>query len=306
MNPEHSGIEINLSRFDRIYRPLESVTGTLALTVKDGWSHSGVTLTATGTATLQLPSSSNEIPPRVLMSQKITVLESGRLEMGVTKVPFSFIVKGQKENALLETYHGAYVSVNYVVKVQVERGMRKRSLSKEIEFIIEVPQPKKDLSTPVPIPFHLTPKTLDKVNSAVGKVPGFDIEGSLFRRNCLINLPITGEVVVNSSEKVIEAIDLQLVRVESVSLALGGSSSDVSKGGEMAKESTEIESLQIAIGDVVKGLTIPIYMVLPRVYTCPSLKTATFEVQFEINLQIVFEDGYMVTENFPISLHRTQ
>ena len=94
--------------------------------------------------------------------------------------------------------------------------------------------------------------------------------------------------------------------MESVSLALGGSSSDVSKGGEMAKESTEIESLQIAIGDVVKGLTIPIYMVLPRVYTCPSLKTATFEVQFEINLQIVFEDGYMVTENFPISLHRTQ
>ena len=56
------------------------------------------------------------------MSQKITVLESGRLEMGVTKVPFSFIVKGQKENALLDTYHGAYVSVNYVVKVQVERG----------------------------------------------------------------------------------------------------------------------------------------------------------------------------------------
>ena len=100
--------------------------------------------------------------------------------------------------------------------------MRKRSLSKEIEFIIEVPQPKKDLSTPVPIPFHLTPKTLDKVNSAVGKVPGFDIEGGLFRRNCLINLPITGEVVVNSSEKVIEVRERWRERDVPVGIFLGG------------------------------------------------------------------------------------
>ncbi|GMH90097.1 hypothetical protein TL16_g11664 [Triparma laevis f. inornata] len=296
-----------MSRFDRIYRPLETVTGILLLTAKDGWSHTGVTLNATGTATLQLPSSSNEIKPRILMNESIKVLESGRLDMGVTKVPFSFTVKGQKENALLETYHGAYISVNYVVKVTVERGVMKRGLEKELEFIVEVPQRKKDVSTAIPTEFHLTPSTLDKVNSSVvGRVPGFDIQGVLHRKNCLINLPIMGEVVINSSENVIECIDLQLVRVESVSKALGGSSSDVSKGGEMAKEATEIESLQIAIGDDVRGLTIPIYMVLPRVYTCPSLKTATFQVEFELNLQVVFEDGYMVTENFPISLHRTQ
>ena len=152
----------------------------------------------------------------------------------------------------------------------------------------------------------LVAASLDNVkSSAVGKIPHFEITGALHRKNCLINLPLTGEVVIKESEKDISSIDLQLVRVESVSKALGGSSGDVSKG-EMAKEATEIESLQMASGDVVRGLTIPIYMVLPRVYTCPSLKTATFQVEFELNLQIVFEDGYMVTETFPISLHRTQ
>ena len=39
-------------------------------------------------------------------------------------------VKGIKENALLETYHGAYINVNYVVKVTVERGVMKRGLEK--------------------------------------------------------------------------------------------------------------------------------------------------------------------------------
>lgn len=154
--------------------------------------------------------------------------------------------------------------------------------------------------------FAISPQTIDNVkSSAVGKIPAFEIEGTLHRKNCLINMPITGEVTVKQSETDISSIDLQLVRVESVSKALGGSSGDVSKG-EMAKEATEIESLQMAAGDVVRGLTIPIYLVLPRVCTCPSLKTATFQVEFELSLQVVFEDGFMVTETFPISLHRTQ
>lgn len=81
----------------------------------------------------------------------------------------------------------------------------KRGLEKELEFIVEVPQRKKDVSTAIPTEFHLTPSTLDKVNSSVvGRVPGFDIQGVLHRKNCLINLPIMGEVVINSSENVIE------------------------------------------------------------------------------------------------------
>ena len=239
-------------------------------------------VSAQGLASLTVPGSGGEVKPRVLMKEDFTVLESGKMQQGVTKVPFEFKVKGIKENALLETYHGAYISINYVVKVTVERGVMKRGLSKEIEFIIEVPHRKKGLETPEKVDFSMSPSTLDNVkSSAVGKIPDFEIGGTLHRKNCLINMPLTGEVTVAHSEAGISSIDLQLVRVESVSKALGGSAGDVSKG-EMAREATEIESLQMAAGDVVRGLTIPIYMVLPRVYTCPSLKTATFQVEVRV------------------------
>ena len=32
--------------------------------------------------------------------------------------------------------------------------------------------------------------------------------------------------------------------------------------------------------------------------------TDLFKVEFEVNLIVVFSDGYMVTENFPITLYR--
>lgn len=35
---------------------------------------------------------------------------------------------------------------------------------------------------------------------------------------------------------------------------------------------------QIAEGDVCRGLRIPIYMIFPRLFTCPSLSTANFKI----------------------------
>mmetsp|Transcript_16388 Transcript_16388/g.33738 ORF Transcript_16388/g.33738 Transcript_16388/m.33738 type:complete len:306 (-) Transcript_16388:94-1011(-) len=305
MNPEHSGLEISLSRFDRIYRPGESVSGVLIVTAKDGWSHTGVKMHVAGQASLQVPGENKEVKPRRLMEQDFTLVEPGKMDMGTTKIPFSFVVKGLNKNVLLETYHGAYISVNYFIAAKIERGVMKRGLEKEMEFIVEVPIRKDSLANPKEEPFEITEKTLDNVRtSKVGKIPEFRIEGKLHRSNCLINMPLTGEVKIVKSVKSISSIDVQLVRIESVSAALG-SNGELSKG-EMIKEATEIESLQIAVGDVARNMVIPIYMVLPRVYTCPSLSTATFAVGFEVNLQIVFEDGYMVCETFGIGLHRVQ
>ena len=83
-------------------------------------------------------------------------------------------------------------------------------------------------------------------------------------------------------------------------------SKEPSSSTEMSKESTEIESIQIGDGDVRRGIAIPIYLIFPRIYTTPTLSTAQFKVEFEVNLIVVFTDGYQVTERFPISLHRTQ
>jgi hypothetical protein len=51
-------------------------------------------------------------------------------------------------------------------------------------------------------------------------------------------------------------------------------------------------------------MPIPIYMIFPRLFTCPTLLTDTFKVEFEINVVIVLATGDVITENFPIKLIR--
>jgi len=98
---------------------------------------------------------------------------------------------------------------------------------------------------------------------------------------------------VEECETVIKSIELQLVRVETCGCADG-----------FAKEATEIQNIQVADGDVTRGITIPLYMVFPRMFTCISLATRTFKVEFEVNLVVLLEDGHLITENFPIKLVR--
>lgn len=45
-----------------------------------------------------------------------------------------------------------------------------------------------------------------------------------------------------------------------------------------ARDATEIQNIQIAEGDVCHSLPIPIYMVFPRLFTCPTLETTNFKV----------------------------
>ncbi|XP_059395207.1 vacuolar protein sorting-associated protein 26C-like, partial [Carassius carassius] len=71
-----------------------------------------------------------------------------------------------------------------------------------------------------------------------------------------------------------------------------------------ARDATEIQNIQIAEGDVCRGLSIPIYMVFPRLFTCPTLETTNFKVEFEVNIVIILQDDHLITENFPLKLVR--
>ena len=74
----------------------------------------------------------------------------------------------------------------------------------------------------------------------------------------------------------------------------------------MAREATEIQNIQIADGAVCNGWKIPVHMVFPRLFTCPTAVGKTFKVEFEVNLVILFSDGHLLTENFPLKLSRIQ
>lgn len=41
---------------------------------------------------------------------------------------------------------------------------------------------------------------------------------------------------------------------------------------------TEIQNIQIAEGNVSTGISIPIYMIFPRLFSCSTTKTANFKI----------------------------
>lgn len=297
---EHSGLGVNLKRVDRIYRPGETVDGMLKISAKAGWAHSGVMMDVVGQAKLQLSARSaglfstmGNLQPLVLVTIQQQLLEAGRVPDGVTEVPFEFQLP---RDGLHESYHGVYINVEYKINVSAERGVMKKALHNTLEFIVEVPEPVRQ--EPEPERFEITPESLENVRSAssLAAIPKFHISGKLYHKLSPINLPFTGEVTIESSEAPVKSIELQLVRVETVRSG--------EQSNNTAREATEIQNIQIGDGDVCRNLVIPLYMIFPRLFTCPTMLTPSFKVEFEVNLIVVFGDGYMVTENFPIELYR--
>ena len=67
---------------------------------------------------------------------------------------------------------------------------------------------------------------------------------------------------------------------------------------------TEVQNIQIADGNVLKKVELPVFMVLPRFYSCPSFSYKEFTVNFELNLIFLFSGGFKITQNFPLFLFR--
>ncbi len=293
---EASSLEIKLKRVDRIFRSGDTVEGSVLVIAKGGWAHKGVSLVAEGHIYLSTNRGAGMINDGTnrsvqILKHDVEVAGAGRFADGPTEIPFSFTVTN-REIPLTETYHGVYISVIYNIHVECERGILKKTLSKDMEFIVEVPTGKS--SDPSPASFDITPESLENVNSSVvSTIPRFQITGRLHKSNFPINQPFTGEVVIQSADVPIRSLELQLVRVETVIL-----------DGKTLREATEIQNIQIGEGNICRGIVVPMYMVFPRLFACPSNISPTFKIEFEVNLIVVFGEGYMITENFPISLSR--
>jgi len=295
-------LEIKLKKADRVYHPGEIVSGVVAVTSKGSLSHNGITLVMEGSVNLQLSAKSvglfeafyNSLKPIQLVNYTIEIAKAGKLPDGVTELPFEFPLQPLTGQQLYETYHGVFVNIQYQLRCDMPRSLLAKNLQRIIEFIVEIPTaPVSDSRTPVP--FTITPESLEHAKKTGAVIPKFRITGQLSTALCSINKPFTGKLVVDESDACIKSIELQLVRVETCGCADG-----------FAKEATEIQNIQIADGDVCRKLEIPIFMVFPRLFTCPTIATRTFKIEFEVNLVAMFSDGHLVTENFPIKLERPQ
>ncbi|XP_068456546.1 vacuolar protein sorting-associated protein 26C [Clinocottus analis] len=292
-------LDIRLKRANKVYHEGEAVAGVILLLCKEPLQHHGISLSMEGLVNLQLSSKSvgvfeafyNSVKPIQLISSNIEVAKAGKIPGGKTEIPFEFPLNTKGNKVLYETYHGVFVNIQYSLRCDMKRPLLAKDLSRNCEFIVHS-LPQKAKVVPTPVNFTITPATLQNARERT-LLPKFLVKGHLDATNCVISQPLTGEVVVESSEVPVKSIELQLVRVETCGCAEG-----------YARDATEIQNIQIAEGDVCHGLAIPIYMVFPRLFTSPTLETTNFKVEFEVNVVIVLHDDHLITENFPLKLCR--
>ncbi|KAL8573900.1 Vacuolar protein sorting-associated protein 26C [Nucella lapillus] len=294
-----ASIDIRLKKVNKVFKEGEVVAGVVVVNSKGECQHQGITLIVEGVVNLQLSAKSvgvfeafyNSVKPIQLLHYPLEVAKAGRLPSGKTEIPFEVPLKSKPGKALYETYHGVFVNIQYMIRVEMKRSLLNKDLQKQCEFIIEY-KSQEEKAKPKPVTFTISPETLAGVKDKQN-IPKFKVKGKLESSCMKITDPLRGELVLEHCKVAVKSIEIQLVRVETCGCAEG-----------YAKDATEIQNIQMGEGDVCRNLPIPIYMIFPRLFTCPTLSTNNFKVEFEVNIVIIFRDDHLVTENFPIKLTR--
>ncbi|GBN33519.1 Down syndrome critical region protein 3 [Araneus ventricosus] len=292
-------LDIRLKRVNKIYHEEEIIIGYVVVESKSEVKHEGITLTMEGNVTMQLSAKNvgileafySSAKPVLLTSSIIEIAKPGKLPPGRTEIPFEIPLKPRTNRTLHETYHGVFISIQYYLKCEMKRSLLNKDLQKLLEFIMEYKSQKGD-SKAVPVNFSITPESLQNVRYRKN-MPNFVIKGRIDSTACNIMQPFTGELCIEKCDAPIRSVELQLVRVETCGCSEGYS-----------RDATEIQNIQIGEGDVCRNILIPIHMIFPRLFTCPTLKTNNFKIEFEVNVVVVFEDEHIITENFPIEIIR--
>uniref|UniRef100_A0A7I4FCA6 Vacuolar protein sorting-associated protein 26C n=1 Tax=Physcomitrium patens TaxID=3218 RepID=A0A7I4FCA6_PHYPA len=297
-------VVIKLNRVDRVYRPPDVIGGTIIVDTPSSVSHQGVRLTAVGHIMLQLSPRQvgvfealyKSVKPIELMHKVVDIQAPGKLPRGETEIPFAISLETPKGGKLFESFHGAYINIQYLLTAELIRGYLQKQMSSMIEFMVEerngicfssawynfgllLEQIPRGLIESTTVNFYITHDTQKHMISPVLRSGGFKITGRVVTQ-CSLSEYVTGELTVEHSCVPISSIDLQLLRVESVAAS-----------DRTATETSEIQSTQVADGDVCRGLAVPIYMVLPRLLTCPTLATGAFSLEFELSIVVTFEVG---------------
>ncbi|KAI3735675.1 hypothetical protein L6452_15183 [Arctium lappa] len=281
-------VEIKLSRSNRTYRPDEPLQGNIITKLPASISHRGIQLTVNGSVNLQVRGGSaglieslyGVLKPIPIVKKSIEVQPSGKIGAGTTQIPFSVILKNQgEEHKFYETFHGANISIQYLLNVDVVRGYLHKALSATVEFIIEsdlASLPEKPVS-PEMVFFYITQDTQRHSLLTELKSGGFKISGRICTQ-CLLSDPLVGELTVEASAVPIYSIDIHLLRIESIMV-----------GEKIATETSIIQTTQIADGDVCRTMSLPIYVVLPRLLTCPTVFAGPFSIEFKVTIIVTFQ-----------------
>eukprot|EP00850_Spirogloea_muscicola_P019376 SM000189S04093 [mRNA] locus=s189:146699:149210:+ [translate_table: standard] len=221
--------------------------------------------------------------PVQLFQRTVELERPGSIPRGTSEIGFSFRLEqqpGESGLPLLETYHGAYINIQYLLSVELPRGLLQKAIKATAEFIVEG-KPGVQRPPSNSVNFALTADTQKHAIGSALRAGGFRISGAL-ATTCSLSEPLVGSLTVEQSALAIKSLEVQLLRIESVAA-----------GGQMVKEVTEVQCTQIADGDVPRGLKLPIYIILPRLFTCPTISAGSFVLEFEANVVVRFDEGQL-------------
>ncbi|XP_068305752.1 uncharacterized protein [Pyrus communis] len=315
-------IELKLSRINRVYRPTELIEGKIVVKSSSSISHYGIRLAVNGSVNMQVRGGSAGVieslvgvaKPISIVNKIIEVRPSGKIASGTSEIPFSINIKQPGEKNLerfYETFHGGNINIQYLLTVDISRGYLHKSLSTTMEFIVE--SDKADLLerpvSPEMVIFYLTQDTQRHPLLPELRSGGFRVIGKMSTQ-CSLSDPIVGELTVEASAVPISSIDLHLLRVESILL-----------GERIVTEQSLVQTTQIADGDVCRSMTMPIYVILPRLLTCPTVLAGPFSIEFKVAVVVTFQSNiakmpsksdpttprlWLAMETLPLELVRTR
>jgi hypothetical protein len=292
-----SRVDVFLESSDSKYRERDVVRGEVVVRVEREdapFAHNGVLLTACGNVQLRVGDSSVSVleslfmvvePVRVL-DVSLVLAPPGRLAVGVHAFPFSFTLGSfPPTTPMYETFHGQNTQIVYAIDAEVVRPiLRGGSLSTGMcEFLVETKPDEDDVADAAAsetMAFEITEERQD-LGPAPGLLAseGFLIRGSFDKTSWFLEEAITGRLVVERSAAPLRAIEIELCRIE------GCSTSE----GQVVSETSPVQFTQIVDGDCPRGVEIPIHVVIPRLFACPSVQAPTFSVAFMLRVLCVFE-----------------
>lgn len=296
-------LEIRFKKYNKTYFEGDVLKGSIVINSSSESKIDGLTIAIDGFVAMQISNKNTGVfdafynsvnKPITLLNQAIELLPAGsKIAAGLNEYDFEFPLKSKGADKLYETYHGVFVSITYFLRCELKRKFLAKDCQAKVQFFIQnQPQPI-ERAIQTPIHFSVSPETLQKSSKERISIPRFLITGTLDSTVCCLTKPLNGFITIHHSEIPLKSIEIQLVRTETTGCAEGYS-----------KDATEIQNLQICDGNVCPKIHIPIYMTFPRLFTCPSLQTRNFKINFELNLCIIFKDDYLITENFHLQLLR--
>ncbi|GFP86248.1 protection of telomeres protein 1b [Phtheirospermum japonicum] len=304
-------IEIKLSRFNRIYRPDELLEGKVITKLTSAISYQSIRLTVNGAVNLQVRGGSagvieslyGVIKPIPIVKKVIDIRSSGKIASGMTEIIGCWKLATHDIDAFCVRMCSfgdieLLIPFSVMLKDPKEENLEKfyetfHGSNISIQYLVTVDVVRGYLQK------HLSTTVEIIVESEKG---GFRMTGKICTQ-CSLSDPISGELTVESSTLPIQSIDIYLLQVESILI-----------GEKIATESS------VADGDICRCITLPIYIILPRLLTCPTIFAGPFSVEFKLSIVITFLSDlskknakadpqapkpWMAMESVPLELVRT-